>query len=58
VQEVYSMPFRRGDGDTDTKVKSARLQVDLAVLKMAEVLDRVQEQANKAKEELNERRAS
>jgi hypothetical protein len=52
------MPFRKGDGDTDVKVKSARLQVDLAVLKMAEVLDRVQEQANKAKEELNERRAS
>jgi hypothetical protein len=59
VQEVLSMPFRsKREREADKEVKSARLQVDLAVIKMAQVLERVQEQANKAKEELHERRTA
>jgi hypothetical protein len=57
VQEVLSMPLRsKRERDADKEVKSARLQVDLAVLKMAQVLNSVQEQANKAKEELHHER--
>lgn len=43
--------------DSDPEVKAARLQVDLAVLKMEELLDAVEKQANETKEEINERRA-
>lgn len=42
----------------EKEVESARFQVDMAVLRMTKVLDKVQEQASKAKEELHGRRAS
>lgn len=51
--------FRRNKATAaDREVESARFQVDMAVLRMVKVLDKVQEQANRAKEELNGRRAS
>lgn len=50
------MPLLRRKQESDSKVISARLQVDLAVLKMTEILNKVQAQANKAKEELDGRR--
>lgn len=40
------------------RVESAQFQVDMALLKMTEVLDKVEAQVEKAKEELHERRAS
>lgn len=48
---------RKAAKDAGAKVKSVRFQVDLAVLKMDRVLDEVQNTAQKAKEELRERRA-
>lgn len=48
---------RRAKDDAGAKVESARFQVGLAVLKMERVLDQVQNTADKAKEELRERRA-
>lgn len=47
----------RKDKDAGAKVKSARFQVDLAVLKMERVLNQVEKTANKAKEELRGRTA-
>lgn len=38
------------------KYKAARFQVDMALLKMDKVLDDLQEQVAKAKEEIGERR--
>lgn len=43
--------------ESEQEVKNARLQIDLAILEMEKILDKVQEQATKAKEELDERRA-
>lgn len=42
--------------ESDPKVTNARLQIDLAVLKMTDMLDRVEEQVNKARKELNDMR--
>ncbi len=43
--------------NSDDRVKSARQQVGLAVKKMAEVLDKVEDVVTQTKENLNERRA-
>lgn len=51
------MPLRIRDKQSDKKVKSARRQVDLALLRMTNILDEVQKQVNEVKEELDERRA-
>lgn len=53
---VHEMPLfsHRRRKESDAKVKSARLQIDLAVLKMTEVLDRVQDQVIQAKEDLGD----
>jgi hypothetical protein len=40
------------------RVESARTKVDLALLKMAQVLEKVDEQTEHIKEELDERRAA
>lgn len=47
----------RKDEEAGDKVKRARLQVDLAVLKMDKVLTQVEKTAIKAKEELRGRTA-
>jgi len=39
--------------ESEAQVKSARLQIDLAVLKMTEILDRVEDQVIQAKEDLS-----
>lgn len=44
--------------EAQDRVANARLDVDLALLKMAEVLDEVQRTAERAKEEIHERRTS
>ena len=49
--------LKHRDRVSDEKVAKARLQIDLALLKMTELLDQVQEQADRAKEELSERRS-
>jgi hypothetical protein len=41
----------------DTEVEAARREVDLAVDKFIEILDKVEEQAAEAQEELDARRA-
>ena len=50
--------FKRRKKESDPEVKSARLQIDEAVNRMIEILDKVQQQALEAKEELSERRTS
>jgi len=51
------MPLLRNrNKETDKKVEAARFQVDLALLKFTDLLEQVQDQAEKAKEELDERR--
>lgn len=40
----------------DVKVRSARKQIDQALEKMSKILDEVESQANKVKEELGEPR--
>ncbi len=52
------MPLLRIRSEADKDVRRARLQVDLALDKMAKMLDKVEDQVNKAKEELDERRTS
>jgi hypothetical protein len=48
---------QRHTRESDARVKAARFQVDLAVLKMTEMLDKVEQQAAQAKEELDERKS-
>ena len=48
--------FRHRKKESHPSVKSARNQIDIALDKMITILDAVQEQAQKAKEELGERR--
>lgn len=49
------MPILRRKEEQDPRVRDARLQMDLAVLRMAALLDQVELQAEQAKEELSER---
>ena len=49
---------RKGKQDVGAEVESAKFQVGLAILKMERVLDQVQKTADKAKEELRERRTA
>jgi hypothetical protein len=51
------MPLRSRQPDEDVTVRAARRKVDLALLEMTEILDKVQEQVAQAKEELGEGRA-
>ncbi len=57
VVNVSIIKRRIKSDEGEAKIKDARRQVDSAVLKMTAVLDRVQLQADLAKEELDERRA-
>jgi hypothetical protein len=52
------MPLLRMRSEADREFKKARHQVDLALDRMAKILEEVEEQVNKAKEELDERRTS
>ena len=46
------------DQEAEERVAEARFQVGMALLKMDDVLNGVQDQVEKAKEELSERRTS
>lgn len=46
----------RGKRERDSNVVNARLQIDLAILKMTKILDRVEDQVGEAKKELYEMR--
>ena len=50
--------FTLSKKDSDPRVRSARIQIDEALDRMIKILDEVQEQAQEAKEELGEGRAS
>lgn len=59
MREVIDMPlFTLRKKDSDPRVRSARIQIDEALDRMIKILDEVQEQAQEAKEELGEGRAS
>lgn len=57
MREVHNMTLLgRRIKQTDIRVANARLQIDLAVDKMTDVLDKIQEQVSKAREEVDEMR--
>jgi hypothetical protein len=49
--------LRSHSRESERKVKLARLQIDEALSKLADVLDKVEDQTSEAKEQLDERRA-
>lgn len=55
--EVHSVPIltsRWSQDEADEKVRSARLQLSLAIRKLDEIFEQVQAQAAQAKEELGD----